>query len=426
MNMFNSDIRAYRKLLSADLKYAPFYGDSFWTRYMGFVGSKGNYPQSVALGSSETKRLTATGKPIEVLTNFMDEPGDTMEIPLQNPLTDQPLYDTQLLNNEEEPKLTYMTVHTHIFRKGVVLRDSKVSEQVLKKIAKKLMGQSQANLKDYFRRLIGYQPYLALLEKYSANLTAAKAVSGGLGLTPVLHPNFFVAGTTKPTWSETPATYATNVANALATLTDTASKRMSAEMVKKMVREASLLKIRPATNINGTLLYDIVMSEAAAYDLSKDTEFQTAFNYAYMGAQDKSKLNYGQIDGTVFFNALIHVDQTIPDAKITGDTGFDSSKTVSFGNYNTYMANPISAGQRKLAILFGASAVGCGYAAPLSFEQENWDYKYKLTEGADMYIGFERADILDFDGKYGTAGYLKENASSLVVAHWADNNTVTF
>jgi len=424
--MFDSNIRAYRKILAADLKFAPFYGDSFWTRYMGFVGSKGNYPQSVALGSSETKNLTPTGKPIEVLTNFMDEPGDTMEIPLLNPLTDQPLYDVQLLSNEEEPKLTYMSVHTHIFRKGVVLRDSKVSEQVLKKIAKKLMSKSQSQLKDYFRRLIGYQPYLALLEKYSHNMTTAKAVYGGLGLTAVLHPNFYVAGTTKPTWSETAATYATNVANALTTLTDTTDKRMSAEMVKKMVREASISLIRPATNINGTLLYDIVMSEAAAYDLSKDEEFRTAFNYAYMGAQEKSKLQYGQIDGTVFFNALIHVDQNIPDAKISGDTGFDSSKTVSFGNYNTYMANPCSSGNRKLAILFGASAIGCGYAAPLSFEQEDWDYKYKLTEGADMYIGFERPDIIDYDGKYGTAGYLHRNASSLVVAHWGDDNTIAF
>lgn len=426
MSIFNSDIRAYRKLLSADLKFAPFFGDSFWTKYMGFVGSKGNFPQSVALGSSETKRLNPTGKPIEVLTNFLDEPGDTMEIPLQNPLTNQPLFDTQLLNNEEEPRLTYITVHTHIYRHGTVLRDSKVSEQVLKKIAKKLMAQSQIRLKDYFRRLIGYQPYLALLEKYSDNLTSAKTDRGGLGLTPVLHPNFFVAGTTKPVWSETPATYATNVANALATLTDVPSKRMSAEMVKKMVREASLRKIRPATNINGTLLYDIVMSEAAAYDLSKDPEFQTSFNYAYMGAQEKSKLEYGQIDGMIFFNAIIHVDQTIPDVKIAGDAGFDSSKTVSFGNYNTYMANPISSGNRRLAILFGASAVGCGYASPLSFEQENWDYKYKLTEGADMLIGFERPDIVDFDGKYGTAGNLRENATSLVLAHWGDNNTIAF
>lgn len=426
MAIFDPTIRAYRKILAADLKFAPFYGPSFWTKHMGFIGSKGNYPQSVALGSSETKRLAPTGKPIEVLTNFQNEPGDTMEIPLFNPLTEQPLFDTQLLNNEEEPKLTYVTVHTHIFRKGVVLRDSKVSEQVLKRIAKKLMGESQAKLKEYFSRLIGYQPYLALLEKYSENLTAAKTDRGGLGLTPVLHPNFFVAGTTRPAWSETPATYATNVANSLSTLTDTASNRMSAEMVKKMVREASLLKIRPATNINGTLLYDIVMSEAAAYDLSRDEEFRTAFNYAYMGAQDKSKLAYGQIDGTVFFNALIHVDQTIPDAKITGDAGFDSNKTVSFGNYNSYMANPLSGGNRKLAILFGASAVGCGYASPLSFEQEDWDYKYKLTEGADMYIGFERPDIIDFDGKYGTAGSLKENASSLVVAHWGDNNTIAF
>lgn len=422
MSMYDN-LREYRKLLNTSLKFAPWTGDSIWVNQMGFIGSDGNYPKAVAFGSSETKFLTPTGKPIEVVTQFQQDGRDVLEVPLLNPLTNQPTLDEQLLGKEEEQKLTYQEVHLHIFRHGVITQDSKMGRQKLDaKIAKQIMTRAKNQLSDYFRRLIGYQPYLALLEKYSYNLTAATA-SGGAGLTPVLHPNFYVAGSTKPTWSETPATYATNVAAKLAELSNAAEKRMSAALIKSMVRQASLLKIRPAAQVGGKKLYDIVISEAAAFDLSKDEEFRAAFNYAYMGGKQASELEYGQIDGKVFFNAVIHVDQNIPDVKITGDSGHDTSKTVSFGNTD-YMKNPLSTGNRNLAILFGASAVACGYGAPLQFESEDYDYKYKKTEGADMLVGFERTDIQDFDGKFGTAG-LKENASSLVVAHWADNS-VTF
>ena len=418
------DLREYRKLLNADLGFAPWTSDSFWVSQMGFIGSKGQYPTSVALGSSETRNLRPTGKPIEVLTDFKSAGRDTMEIPLLNPLTNQPFFDTQLMGNEEEPKLTYKEVRLHIFRQGTVVQDSKMGKQKLDaRIAKQLMGKAQDQLKDYFRRLIGYQPYLALLEKYSDNLSKPKTNRGGAGLGTVLHPNFYVAGTAKPTWSDTAATYATNVATALGTLTDTAAKRMSAAMLKKMVVQASALKIRPATKVNGKLLYNVILSEAGASDLSQDTEFRTAMNYAYMGAQEKHLLEYGQLDGMIFFNCIIHVDQNIPDAKISGDTGWDTTKTVSFGNTN-YMSVMPSSGNKKLAILYGASAIACGMSDPLGFEQETWDYKYKVTEGADMIVGFERCDIQDYDRNYGT-GDFKENASSLVLAHWGDN-TVTF
>lgn len=425
MGMFD-DLRAHRVLLNADMKFAPWTSDSFWTQFMGFIGAgDAGYPKSVEIGSNEERKrlLQPTGKPIEVLTDFMADGSESMDIPLLNPLVNQPLFDTQLLNNEEEQKLTYQECFLHIYRHGVIVRDSKMGQQKLKKpeIQKRLMSNAQSQLKDYFQRLIGYQPYLALLEKFSDNLSSAKTDRGGAGKTIILHPNFYVAGATKPTWSDTAATYATNVSNALGTLTDTASKRMSASMIKSMVRLASQKKIRPAHKVGKKLLYDVVLSEAGAFDLSKDEEFRTAMNYAYMGTQEKHALEYGQLDGMVFFNCVIHVDANIPDAKVSGDTGHDTTKTVSFGN-TTYMANPLSTGNKKLAILFGASAIACGHAQPLQFEQETWDYKYKKTEGADTLVGFTRADIVDYDGNYGTAGNFYENASSLVVAHWGDDD----
>lgn len=427
MSMFD-DLRVERKLLSAEMKYGAWFPDSYWGTHIGFIGTSGavNYPKTVNLGSVETRRLTPTGKSIEVLTNFMHEGGDTMEIPVKNPLTAKPLYDTQLLGHEEERKLTYMECHIHIYRKGVIIRDSKMGEQKLKKpeVQRQLMRSAKEDIQDLYQRVFGYQPYLALLERYSDNLTASTSV-GGAGLTKKHHPNFYVAGYGKVPYSDTAATYATAVSTGLQTITNHASKKMSAKMIRQMVKTASSLRIQPNIKVGNRKLYSIVISEAAAFDLWQDTEWLAAMK-AYeqgKGRENSSEL-LGAIEG-IFYGAVISVDANMPAAHCTGETDYDSTRgTVYYGN-DEYLASPIDTGNKKLAILHGASCLTAGYAQPLSFESETWDYKYKKTEGADCMVGFERADVTDYDGKYGTAGNLKENTSSLVWAHYGNDDVTT-
>jgi hypothetical protein len=442
MGMFGdetTELRAYRVALNNEMMYAAWYADSYWNRHMGFIKSDGQYPKSVQLGAGETKRLEPTGKSIEVLTNFMHDGGDAMDLPVLNPLTNLPHFDTTMIGNEEERFMTYMTTHLWIYRHSVIVEDTKMGTQKLQEMAwkKRLMKGAKQDLTNYFSRAINFQPYNALLYKYSDNLFLPKEVKGGRGLTPVSHPNFYVAGygraswnTSTQTWTNAPGTagYETDVATALADLNNDASKRMSAKMIRQIVTLATQLKIQPNISYKGRKLYSIVISQAAANDLAADAEYKKDRAFADMGAGDDAKNVSGQIEG-IYYNAMISVDQNIPTAKITGDYGYDSTYTVSYANCQSsttnYILTPFDTGNRKLAILHGASCVGAAYAQALEFESEYRDYKYTKSEEARMMVGFERFDVTDYDGHYGTAGLVKENTSSLVFAHWGDDNVFT-
>ena len=429
MGLYTSDMKAYRALLAKKMEMAAWVELPMWNDFIGFIGNEdGRYPKSVSLGSSETKRLKPTGKPIEVLTNFMHEGSATMDIPVLNPLTEKPIYgDKQLLGTEETRKITYKTATINQVRKGVKLRDGRMSEQYLKKpeVQRDLMTGAQADLSDFFRRWNGYQPYAAFHQRYAEHITAP-VIDGGLGYTAQSHPNFFVAGYTgtatgQVTFSNTKATYETNVSTALATLTDTTSDYFSTNTIEAAAFHASKLKIRrvKVSGVNEPV-YCMVISPAQAVQLMRDSKWLTGQYYAAERG-DQNRLFTGILIG-VYRGVAIFVDQNNPGCKISGDTDYDAARgTVNYGNSNPY-SDPIDASPRKLAILFGASAVVAGYASPLGFEQEVWDYKNKKTEGGQMIVGFERADIYDTDGYYGTAGNFKENTSSLVIATYSSEN----
>lgn len=418
MGAYTTDMKAFRALLSKQMALSAWTQVPLWSQFIGFIGSKGRYPSSVGLGSSETKRLKPTGMPIEMVTNFQHEGSATMDVPVINPLTELPIYgDNQALGNEESQKITYKTVTINQVRKPVLIRTGAMSEQVLKKpeVQKELMTNSKEQLQDFNIRYVGFQPYMALLRRYSDNITASKA-NGGLGLTPASHPNFYVAGYGKATWSDTPATYETNVATALNSLTDTAACHFSTKTIENAVALASRLKI-PRVAINGGKYYIMVTNPDQALQLFSDEKWVNANQYAGP-RNDTNRLVTGEIVG-LYRGCYIYVDQNAPGAEISGDTNYSSARgTVNYGNANP-IKYPVHETNRKLAILLGASAVACGYASPLAFESETWDYNNKKSEASRMIVGFERADIYDTDGYYGTAGNFKENTSSLVIATYS-------
>lgn len=439
MGMFGdeaSELRAYRVALNNELQFAPWYAESYWASHMGFIKSPGNYPVSVNLGSSETKRLTPTGKSVEVLTNFMHDGGDAMDIPLVNPLIGAPIFDSQARGTEEEQYLTYKTAHLWIYRHPVIIQDSPMGAQKLQETAwkKLLMNGAKEQLGDYYSRLINFQPYNALLYKYSDNIFLPKTNRGGRGLTAVSHPNFYVEGygraswpTGNTTWNNLPGTvaYETDVATALTDLTNTPTKRMSAKLIRKMVNTAIQLKIVPNTMYRGKKYFNIVISQAGAWDLLQDAEYKKDRAYADMGKGNDAHNITGSVED-IYYGALISVDMNIPTAKVSGDTGYDSNYTVSYANCQDgsthYIKTPFDTGNRKLAILHGASCVVAAQAQPLKFTKETFDYEYVKSEEGRMMVGFERADITDYDGRYGTAGAIRQNASSLVWAHWGDDD----
>lgn len=423
MGTYTTSMKAYRALLAKDMHKAAWTEVPLWSQFMGFIGSKGRYPSSVSYGNSVENRPKPTGMPIEVLTNFEHEGGETMDIPVINPLTEEGVYgDKQLLGTEESNKITYKTARINQIRKGVLVTTGKMSEQRLKKpgVQKELMTNAKEQLQDWFVKWTGFQPYEAYYRRYSANLTAS-AAKGGPGVTAASHPNFYVAGYGKATWSATPATYETNVATALNALSDTAACHFSTKLIENAAALASRLKIQrfkfSGGNIAG-MFYAMVINPDQAVQLWSDEKFLAAATYALPRDKAFNPLYSGELAG-IYRGVMLYIDVNNYGARISGDSGYDATRgTVNYGNANP-IKNPQDEANRKLSLLFGASGIAAGYAQQLSFESETWDYKAKKSEGGSMIVGFERADIYDTDGYYSTAGSFKENTSSLVIGSWS-------
>jgi hypothetical protein len=424
-------MRGYRTLLSKEMELAAWTEIPFWQKFIGFIDSgDGRYPRSSALGSNRTKMLRPTGKPIEVLTNFQHDGSANMDIPVAYPLTNEAIYgDNQLLGTEEDRLIAYKTCRINQVRKGVKVRSGLMGEQALKnpEIRKELMENAQAELKDFNVRWNAYAPYDTFLRRYSRNITATKA-NGGLAITAASHPNFYAMGYGKATWSDTPATYETNVATALTALQDSSEFHFSTKTLELAAFYAQKLKIRKVQFGNGLAYFCMVISSAQAYQLWQDEKWLTAQNSLTTKDGAMSALFTGLIEG-VYRGVAVFVDQNIPAAKVSGDSdtavygeAYSSTYgTVNYGRSNPF-ANPMDISPRKIGILFGASGIVCGYASPLKFEQEEWDYKNKKTEGSHMIVGYERSDIYDYDGNFGTANLFKENTSSLVIATFSSEN----
>jgi len=416
--LYNEDLSHYRKLLNKKMELA-IWQQSIWSKFMGFIND-GRYEKSAKYGSAT---LRPTGKPIEVLKDFTHG-GISMDIPIRYPLTDSGIAGKlQLLGNEEQIKTANKTISVNQIRHGVLIQDNKMSKQALSDpfLVKELMGNASAELQDWFNRWLATQPYFAFLQGYSEHLTRSTTL-GGLGKTKKSHMNTYVAGAGRVSFSNTAATYEASVASAIGGLTS--ADVMSTEVIENMVYAASHNhRIQPIT-VGQSKLYPIVISDAAARQLRDDTKWKDRNLYAG-GEKESNALFNGQVEG-VYGGALILVDNTIPSAYVTGDGDFSNADSttgdangVQYGKYSnnivSFMSSPVDTGARKPAVLFGASAIACGVASDISFENETVDYKQKKTEGADMIIGFEVSDIVDSDGYFGLSGDKRyENYSSLV------------
>lgn len=162
-------------------------------------------------------------------------------------------------------------------------------------------------------------------------------------------------------------------------------------------------------------MYILFIHPAQAWQLKGDPEYQAYQKDAGVRG-DMNTVWTGALEGTAVEGALIIIDDTIPAARITGDSGYDSTLgTVNYG-LSTYMANPRDTAPRKPAIICGAGAVTVGYGSELGFESETADYSQFLGDAADMITGFERCDIIDDDNYFGNgAGAFYENPTSLVL-----------
>lgn len=424
-SLYTNEMRIYRDLLSKEIEKAVWW-KSKWTPFIGLLDYDKFKKQNPF--SSPATMLRPTGNVIDVAKEFMNYGSVTMDIPIVYPLVGKGVRGTaQLEGNEETRKIATKKVRINQIRHAVVIQDNKMSKQVLKKpeVVMALMERGANDLKDWFSRWMAVQPYFALLTGYSEHLTDPIY---GVNVTMKSHPNLYVQGLGKvSTTGFGTSTYEQAVKTALSSLSDTSGDYFGATSIENMVYLARRHRIQPL-KLGGQEVYVIFIHSAQALQLMRDPEFTEPVKFAWERGKD-NPLFTGVVEGMIWKGALIIIDDTIPPAFIYGDSEFDASKSttgdnngVMYFNRDTFMANPVVSGARRPAILVGQGAITCGYASELSFETREADYSQFISDGADMIVGFERADIYDDDGYFGQAGAFLENTSSLVYFTYSPDN----
>lgn len=418
-SLYTKEMKIYRDLLSKEIEKAVWW-KSKWTPFIGLLDYdkfKKNNPYA-----SAPNLMKPSGNVIDVAKEFMRDGGVTMDIPIIYPLIGTGVSGTSPLRGKEETRrIATKRVRVNQKRHAVVIQDNKMSRQVLKKpeVVMALMERGASDLKDWFSRWFSLQPHFTLLTGYSEHLTDT---TYGVSVVKRSHPNLYIQGHGRVTHSSGWGTsdYENAVRAGLSTLsTSQSGDYFNTNSLENMVYLARKHKIQPL-KVGAYEVYVVFIHSSQAWQLFKDPNFVEPVKLAWERGKD-NPLFTGLLEGMIWKGALIIIDDTIPPAYINGDAGFVSSMSttgdnngVMYFNTNTYMSNPTPTGFRRPAILVGQGAITCGYASELGFETEEADYSQFLADGADMIVGFERADIYDDDGYFGTRGLFLENTSSLV------------
>jgi len=429
--MYTTAMQHYRKLLSSKV------GKEAWQKgRLGELIAWLDYDKFKKTGIySVVKGSKLPGESvIHLVRDFKSGRGAEIDIPILRPLTNMGVGGVQRLKGTgEKRKIFNQKLAINMRRHAVVVRETEMDELVLtnKAIQMAMLENAGGDLRDWFSRVFSFEGWYSLLCGYAHHLWDS-GMGLGTGYAQKSHPNFYVQGNGQVAWSTDytfDTGYEVNVATALAGLTDTSDDHFKLQSIRNIVYLSYKHKIQPITykGVNAVL---VAISSAQARQLKEDTEWQAVYKEA--GARtEKNPLFTGGVEQYLIEGCYLFVDDTIPAALLTGDTGF--SATYSTNGLTTgpqyfrtdFLENPRDTGARKLAVALGAGAILAGEGKGFRFTEEIDDHDQWHEQGGRMIYGMSRADIIDSDNYMGNgAGLFYGNHSSLVYATYSPD-TIT-
>lgn len=424
----NRDVQMFRVNLGKKVAKEVWWRGKL-SKYISFINHI-KYKETGEFASMKGSMPPESGL-IHMVQDFASNAGVDYEMPILRPLTGQGRIGTAPLSNHGEKRKWFtQKLSINMRRHALEVRDNEMTEQMLdSKIAMKILERGSGDLKDWFSRLLPFEMYFSILRGYSENVTDS---TFGRGKTAKSHPNSYVQGNatnngrvawgTDYTFNDA---YETNMATALGTLSDTSSKHFKAQSIKNMVFLARKHRIQPFTK-EGVEAFLIFIHSAQMRQLRQDDEWYTAQKDAALRGY-KNQIFSGVSEGYMFEGAYIVVDDTIPAARVSGDTdtsvfgtAYDSTLgTVNYG-VSSYMDDPRDVSPRKPAILLGAGAVLAANVRGFKLTTEMTDHEQKIEDGGRMIYGFQRTDLIDDDNVLGNgADLFYDNTSSLCYWTWS-------
>ncbi len=439
-----------RTLLELDMQYQQWRDHKF-SRWMAPNYVK--YMKTVDVGAHGPGGVAWTGAPIETQEAFIQEGRTDMLIPIRNRLVGAPVFgDVTLKGKAEAAKYGFRSVRINQTRKAYA-PPTGYQLQKTKQWKKNLVGGARTDLGKWLSDWTATGIQMAMHTGYSLDLTMPVA-AGGLAISYVSHPNFFVAGsgqvgidasTQTYTVGSRPGTsgYEAAVEAAINGLTGAAGQTCTAAFISDLVVSAARLKIPPIVTEKGFPFYPVWLKDSAWKQLKRDPDFVSLAKSLFISDLRDHPLGNGMIayyDGAAIFTDLMlfNAYTNAMDSNVTAGTVQYGPRPVAADVANGWKINP-TAGQldtgaadtvtsnAAIGFLIGQSALTIGTGEKVQFTEQLDDHEIVQEIGIRMIQSIVRNETYDtlgiltdnISGAALTAGDFYENTSSLVFATYS-------
>lgn len=354
--------------------------NTFWNKFSGDV--------EVLTDDNGQKTFNLSGKPIEMLTQFVEAGRDNLLLPFLMDLFGAPVYgDTTLKGTGESMANKWSRVYINQVRKAVWKREGKMSEQRQKGL--KLFEAAMPLLSRWFTRIWNQEVARAYYEGLSLNLSHTNA-NDGLGIYKRYHPNFYYAsgtgstGVTKIAGTEGQTPTAAELDTAV---TNVAAKVMTAKLLQAFRIKLLTLKVPQMIVEGGYKFYPILMHPQSIAKLMNDSVFYTAQRAAFTGQMLKSP----ELSGAQYIYNEFAIFEDIASIR-----AWDNAAGGFFGDDDGTPTKselaPTAIVDNICSIVFAPSSMARGIASRLSFTDEVDDHGNTIEIGGAIIDGFNRVE----------------------------------
>lgn len=379
----------------------------FYGKFAGFTTPKG---QAV----TSTVTPTPTSSPVVIQHELEKKQGDEIRIPLMRNFDKLPKIGNQQLHGfEEKSKINFAKVYIDVVRhagrpqEGIMSTQTTKDYQLLKNVRPALLNHyAQVN------EFLGAAYAMYYGNSYNVLFSDRFANSN---ISPVSHPNIFVAGSGKVSYSGGyPGSegYESAVANAINGLTS--GNVFNTAFLSALKSQQEVKKIKPLIMKDGNPLRFIVAHPYQINTLEQDSNFQTAAASAW--AQAYAKDNPMLIGAKYYWAgfAIFESDTAVWSAEVVDSKPVFGVKTPSaMSDFQNYSAKTAFA-----AVLFGQNALFKAMGDRIRYIQETQDYQEILGIAYRSVEGYSRGDFWNLDD--GAAGqYLVNHGSALLITYGA-------
>ena len=378
--------------------------NTFWAKFSGNV--------DISSRENGNPVYKPSGKPIEILNQFIAQGRDNMLIPFIKQLTGSPVFgDTVLKGTGEDQTMNWLRSYVNQYRKAVMKKSGSMSEQRQKIF--KLYDEARPQLADWFTKWENQTIFQTFYEGVSPNLSTG-TVSDGLGLVRRYHPNWYmlagdlvlpvgVAGKTKTNaeLDEDLGMGAAADANCDSDMTAVSLRQLRIKMME--------LKIPQIISEGGHKYWALVVHPQQLASLQADSDYLNSQRYGFMG---KGAGAMPEVHGMAGYYSGFCIFEDIVGIREWDETNSTFMGTNVSGRFNA-TETTLGAGTARVynAIAFGNSAIGKGVASDLSFTDEVDDHKNTVEIGGALINGYNRADFFTETAASETSAFSKNNAA---------------